>query len=118
MRRFRIGWSKRRGRNVLVPKVRVSALHVTEKLKPTAHRKTRYKKDQHRVKLRSLKQKCDMSAYQTQDPFSSNFFEIVKVARQHLPGIPLVTIYYISQTQGMLFFLQNIIKRKDIYHKV
>lgn len=117
MKRFRIGWSKRSGRNVLVLTVRVSALHVTEKLKPTAHRKTRYK-DQHRVKLRSLKQKCDMSAYQTQDPFSSNFFEIVKVERQHFRGIPLVTIYYISQTRGMLFFLQNIIKRKDIYHKV
>ncbi|CAH3024528.1 unnamed protein product, partial [Porites evermanni] len=49
-------------------------------------------------------EKCDMAAYQTQDPFSSNFFEIVKVERQHFPGIPLVTIYYISQTQEFRIF--------------
>lgn len=54
------------------------------------HRKVRHKKLQHRVKLRSPKQNCDMTAYQTQDPFSSDFFEI---ERQRGPRIPVVTIY-------------------------
>ena len=42
-----------------------------------------------------------MTAYQTQDPFSSDFFEI---ERQRGPRIPVVTIYYISQAQDTLFF--------------
>lgn len=65
-------------------------------------KKGREEKLQLPAKFRCRKQKGDMPGYETQDP-SSDFYEIVKVGSDWFRWTPLVTIYYINQSQSKFF---------------
>ena len=87
---------------IFIRPLNTSVQHAKKRTRRKAPTRSETSLSQAEGRYRCRKQKGDMAGNQTQDP-PSYFYEIVKVGSNWFRWTPLVTIYYINQSQSKFF---------------